>query len=268
MSNEDTKINKKNVWTGLELRGPIKNLSPVLWTFTHLTTLYLNDNNLQRIPPDIVNLCNLSHLDLSGNKLRSLPVELGDMTHLRELLLNNNSLRILPCELGRLFLLQTLGITGNPLSPDVLVMANEPQGTSKLLAFLLENLTVCHRPPDREWIPISPMSYSRESFTFTVLSYNVLCDNYLTPSRFGYCPRWAQLWDYRKDMILKEMIQMSADIIALQEVETDQYYTFFLPELKRAGYDGVFSPKSRAKTMGEMERKNVDGCAIFFNKLK
>lgn len=53
-----------------------------------------------------------------------------------------------------------------------------------------------------------------------------------------------------------------------QEVETDQFYNFFLPELKSDGYDGIFSPKSRAKTMGETERKYVDGCAIFFRSAK
>ena len=47
-------------------------------------------------------------------------------------------------------------------------------------------------------------------------------------------------------------------------METDQFYNFFLPELKRDGYEGIFSPKSRAKTMQEMERKHVDGCAIFW----
>lgn len=54
----------------------------------------------------------------------------------------------------------------------------------------------------------------------------------------------------------------------LQEVETDQFYKFFLPELKRDGYDGIFSPKSRAKTMAESERKYVDGCAIFYRTAK
>ena len=53
-----------------------------------------------------------------------------------------------------------------------------------------------------------------------------------------------------------------------QEVETDQFYNFFLPELKRDGYDGIFSPKSRARTMTESERKHVDGCAIFFRTAK
>ena len=38
---------KRNHWTELEIRGPIKNLSPELWKLTHLTALFLNDNNLQ-----------------------------------------------------------------------------------------------------------------------------------------------------------------------------------------------------------------------------
>ena len=54
----------------------------------------------------------------------------------------------------------------------------------------------------------------------------------------------------------------------LQEVETDQFNSFFYPELSRQGYDGIFSPKSRARTMAERDRKYVDGCAIFFHKTK
>ena len=47
MSREDYENGKKCHWTEMEIRGPIKNLSPDLWTFTHLTTLFLSDNNLQ-----------------------------------------------------------------------------------------------------------------------------------------------------------------------------------------------------------------------------
>ncbi|XP_008481285.1 CCR4-NOT transcription complex subunit 6-like [Diaphorina citri] len=57
-------------------------------------------------------------------------------------------------------------------------------------------------------------------------------------------------------------------IFCFQEVETDQFYKFFLPELKSDGYDGIFSPKSRAKTMAENDRKYVDGCAIFYRTAK
>jgi CCR4-NOT transcription complex subunit 6 len=56
--------------------------------------------------------------------------------------------------------------------------------------------------------------------------------------------------------------------IFLQEVETEQFYNFFLPELEREGYDGIFSPKSRARTMTEADRKHVDGCAIFYRRSK
>lgn len=47
MSREDQKNGKKSNWTELEIRGYIKNLSLELWTFTHLTSLLLSDNNLQ-----------------------------------------------------------------------------------------------------------------------------------------------------------------------------------------------------------------------------
>ncbi|BES92307.1 CCR4-NOT transcription complex subunit [Nesidiocoris tenuis] len=102
----------------------------------------------------------------------------------------------------------------------------------------------------------------------TVMCYNVLCDKYATRQMYGYCPSWALEWDYRKKAILAEIRHYTADIISLQEVETDQFFKFFLPELKRDGYDGIFSPKSRAKTMSESERKYVDGCAIFFRTSK
>ena len=38
--------------------------------------------------------------------------------------------------------------------------------------------------------------------------------------------------------------------------------------MKRDGYEGIFSPKSRAKTMTDTERKRVDGCAIFYKTSK
>ena len=87
------------------------------------------------------------------------------------------------------------------------------------------------------------------------MSFNVLSDKYTNRQIYGYCPQWALAWDYRKTAILKEIIQFNADILSLQEVETEQYWSFFLPELKKNGYEGIFTPKSRAKTMTEEERR-------------
>lgn len=53
-----------------------------------------------------------------------------------------------------------------------------------------------------------------------------------------------------------------------KEVETEQFWSFFLPELKKNGYEGIFNPKSRAKTMTEEERRYVDGCAVFWQSSK
>ena len=51
---------------------------------------------------------------------------------------------------------QELGLSGNPLQPDILSMISEVNGISKLLSFLLDNLTVPPRPPEREWIQLLP----------------------------------------------------------------------------------------------------------------
>lgn len=48
------------------------------------------------------------------------------------------------------------------------------------------------------------------------MSYNVLCERYATRPLYGYCPSWALTWEYRKQAILKEIIDSSADVIALQ----------------------------------------------------
>lgn len=109
---------------------------------------------------------------------------------------------------------------------------------------------------------------SRPTSMFTVMCYNVLCDKYATRRMYGYCPNWAMAWNYRRENILSEIRLYTADIISLQELETEQFYSYFSPELKKDGYDGIFFPKSRAKTMSENDRKHVDGCAIFYRNDK
>ncbi|XP_058837265.1 CCR4-NOT transcription complex subunit 6-like [Topomyia yanbarensis] len=269
LSAEDIATGKKTCWHGVEITGSVRNISPTLWKFEHLTALYLNDNCLMRLPHQIGLLVNLRMLDLSSNKLRSLPAELGELIHLRELLLNNNLLRVLPYELGKLFHLHVLGLHGNQLAKDVMSIFNEPNGTQKLLTYMLDNLSVTVAPPpQRPWIPLARPNRARGACIFTVMCYNVLCDKYATRQMYGYCPSWALGWEYRKKAILDEIRHYSADIISLQEVETDQFFNFFKPELKNDGYEGIFSPKSRAKTMSELDRKYVDGCAIFFRSSK
>ena len=115
-------------------------MSPNLWKLQHLTSLYLNNNNLVRLPPEIGRLSCLMQLDVSCNKLRNLPAEIGELVMLRELLLHNNFIRVLPWEMGKLFKLQILGLKGNPLSSDIMQLHSEVNGTDKILSYLLDNL--------------------------------------------------------------------------------------------------------------------------------
>lgn len=251
-------------WYEVEVKGLVKNISPKLWEWNHLRCLYLNDNNLMRLPPAVSNLVNLQCLDASNNKIRTLPAEIGDMNSLRELYLNNNQVRVLPFEFGKLFKLGQLGLKGNPLTQDMMAIFMEPNGTQKLLIHLLDQLTItCPPPPRRPWMILAEPSQGNTTI-FTTMCYNVLCDKYATRQYYGYCPAWALTWEYRKKLILDDIKNFNADVITLQELETEQFYQFFLPELRQFDYDGIFSPKSRAKTMQEHDKKHVDGCAIFF----
>lgn len=76
-------------------------------------------------------------------------------------------------------------------------------------------------------------------------------------------------WDYRKELIIAEVLNYNADIVCLQEVAMKQYEDALGDAFKdRGDYDGVFFPKSRAKTMADKERRAVDGCAIFYKASK
>ena len=52
--------------------------------------------------------------------------------------------------------------------------------------------------------------------SFTVLCYNTLCEKYATPQSYAYTPSWALSWDYRKDLLLQDILNYNADIVCLQ----------------------------------------------------
>lgn len=64
--------------------------------------------------------------------------------------------------------------------------------------------------------------------------------------------------------LLPTSVYASSTRSMFQEVEMDQYDSHFEKTLKSFGYQGIFSPKSRAHHMNESERRKVDGCAIFW----
>ena len=83
---------------------------------TNLFYLFLDNNHLTNLPPEIGNLTNLVYLILNNNQLTSLPPEVGNLTNIAYLILNNNQLDILPPEVGNLINLTYLYLHENQLT--------------------------------------------------------------------------------------------------------------------------------------------------------
>ncbi|KAK9265789.1 hypothetical protein L1049_008715 [Liquidambar formosana] len=102
------------------------------------------------------------------------------------------------------------------------------------------------------------------SGTFTVLSYNILADVYATSELYSYCPSWALSWPYRRQNLLREIVGYRADIVCLQEVQSDHFEEYFAPELDKHGYQALYKRKTNEVYMGNLH--TIDGCATFFRR--
>nr|GEV66607.1 carbon catabolite repressor protein 4 homolog 1-like [Tanacetum cinerariifolium] len=123
-------------------------------------------------------------------------------------------------------------------------------------------------PTPRRLIPVTNADVAghldTSSGTFTVLSYNVLCDSYATSDLYGYCPSWALSWSYRRQNLLREIVGYLADVVCLQEVQSDHFEEFFSPELDKHGYQALFKRKTAEVYNGS--NQTIDGCATFFRR--
>ncbi|ESK82821.1 ccr4-not complex subunit ccr4 [Moniliophthora roreri MCA 2997] len=263
-----------NTWHSLDMGGvALKSLPSTssLWSLSFLSNLYLNHNALTLVPPEIASLKHLELLDLSANQLRTLPKQIGMLTTLKEFYVFDNLLQTLPPEFGTLHQLQCLGVEGNPLDPQLKQIVQE-KGTTALIAYLRDSCPVPSPPPARILKSLlSPAEraalYPRheEPETMSALCYNILCEKYATERLYGYTPQWALDWDYRKELILNEILGYNADFLCLQEVSGKQYDEFFTSRLTPKSYSGIYFQKSRARNMpSSSDRSTVDGCATFY----
>ena len=140
-------------------------------------------------------------------------------------------------------------------------------GTPALIAHLRDTAGMGPSPPERQWIEVDPDEDDPEEGkqeTFTVLSYNILCHHFAPGTTYSYTPSWALDWNYRKQSILQEIINASADVVCLQEIDGEQFLDYFYPQLQEHGYEGSHYSRTRARTMSADEAGKVDGCATFW----
>eukprot|EP01090_Pellita_catalonica_P021956 TRINITY_DN8364_c0_g1_i1.p1 TRINITY_DN8364_c0_g1~~TRINITY_DN8364_c0_g1_i1.p1 ORF type:complete len:787 (-),score=118.37 TRINITY_DN8364_c0_g1_i1:74-2434(-) len=265
------KNGRKEIWHGLDLSGcGFLTLNKAVCNYTHLTMLLLNDNKLTSLPEKMFKaLPLLSTLDISSNELSSLSPSIGQLLSLEILNLANNRLTSLPFEVGRLYHLKTLKVEGNSInnvSPAVL-----QQPAQRVIAHLRERLSLPDLPK-RKWISFrtdtaeETPSKPKKSCEFRVLNYNILAQKYSLPDMCGHCPEKFLRWEHRKKHLLMDLLRHNCDFVSLQEMEAVHFYEYFLPKMREHGFNGVFKPKSRARTMDDWEASNVDGCALFYKE--
>ncbi|XP_053742781.1 leucine-rich repeat-containing protein 10 [Synchiropus splendidus] len=94
----------------------LRRMPPVACAFTELVKLYLSDNNLSSLPPELQDLRNLQLLALDFNCFEELPAAVCKLPNLIILYLGNNRLHRLPEELRKLKELNTLWLETNYFS--------------------------------------------------------------------------------------------------------------------------------------------------------
>ncbi|KAF7357986.1 Adenylate cyclase [Mycena venus] len=81
-----------------------------------LTTLYVQNNRLEKLPWSFPRLRRLITLNISNNKFRMFPAGVSELTNLRDLDISFNMISELPEEIGNLKNLERLVIVGNQVS--------------------------------------------------------------------------------------------------------------------------------------------------------
>nr|CAD7433435.1 unnamed protein product [Timema monikensis] len=126
------------------------------------------------------------------------------------------------------------------------------------------------KPPNTT---LSRTSEVHAAHSFRVVSYNILADLYADSEvartqLYPYCPSYALSIDYRKQLILRELLGIeccvvcsgyNADLICLQEVDSKIFDLDLTPVLGYVGYEGVFHRKGGTVS---------EGVACLFHKSK
>ena len=96
-------------------------------------------------------------------------------------------------------------------------------------------------PMERFWHSLDQYTDLDSRTSFTLLTYNILAEKYATSQMYGYVPSWALVWEYRKQMILHEILSYDADIICLQVKKELIFFLFifFYRKLKPINLNNI-----------------------------
>lgn len=120
--------------------------------------------------------------------------------------------------------------------------------SGKEVQHMSTNTTPVRRAPEplaRRMVSLLPPAEVHGSRRFTVLTYNILAELYATQTAFPSSEPYVLLWQYRVQLILRELELYSADIVCLQEVQSTSFHEDLLPAMDKLGFDAVFKKKTQ-----------------------
>ncbi|XP_025103710.1 uncharacterized protein LOC112569880 isoform X2 [Pomacea canaliculata] len=96
---------------------------------------------------------------------------------------------------------------------------------------------------------------------FTIMTYNILAQRLLEDHHhlYGSSSLSATDWNLRRHRLVAEISYHRPDIVNLQEVQSDDFKDYLLPELEKLGYSGVYEKRKGDK---------CDGCATLWQNRK
>ncbi|KAG9410409.1 Nocturnin [Aphanomyces cochlioides] len=133
------------------------------------------------------------------------------------------------------------------------------------------------------WVTLPKRSFSSSSFsmlptlvrraahpsapsTFSIAQLNILASNLASPDRFPYVQPELLEWETRKNILMRQLADLRADVICLEECS--DYWTFFRPSFLALGYDSVYVKRPSTHSSTWSGDKKMDGCGIFFRQDK
>jgi len=133
---------------------------------------------------------------------------------------------------------------------------------------VLTKISSANKSPD---VLNNPNVHLEEQQGFSVLSWNILAEIYSTEEMFHHLSPAYLKWNHRRHYILTQIIQLSPDIVCLQEMQND-HFTYLAEKLDLSGYGGFYKHKKLDFfTGGGSDGAGVyvgDGCAIFYRLSK
>jgi len=98
-----------------------------------------------------------------------------------------------------------------------------------------------------------------------LVQWNILSQTLGVVGDFSVCPLEALSWEYRKPLLVQELLSHKADLLCLEEVDC---FPQLSSELQSSGYAGIWVPKSDSPCLQFQPNMGPDGNALFYSKTK